>query len=113
MKINNKIKEIAKWIKKKNKEDIKNKIDPIYSIKNGSWYANEEMFDDVEELMIAVGETFYEKGLKQFPKEIKKLQEDVDKVVTKGCLGTSANCYLIKREINKVIKKRFGEIKNA
>ena len=56
--------QIKKWIEKRNKEDIKCELNPIYSIKVGSPYANEEMFNDVEELMIAVAETFYDFGKK-------------------------------------------------
>ena len=63
--------DIEKWIKNKNKEDIKNKINPIYSIKIGSPYECNEMFEDVEELMIAVAETFYNKGLKENEEDLK------------------------------------------
>ena len=97
MKINNKIKEIEKEIeevellKRKSKTEIEFNIKKEYLLKQRTKL----------------------KLLKRFQKEIKELQEDVDKVVTKGCLGTSANCYLIKKEINNTIKKRFGEIKNA
>ena len=107
MKINNQIKEIKKWIKKKNKEDIKNELNPLYSIKIGSWYASEELFEDVEQLMIAVGETFYEKGLKQFQKEIKEFQEDL-----KFCAHESNGEKLL--ELNFVlekIKNKFGVMK--
>ena len=38
---------------------------------------------------------YFEKDVKEF---IRRLKEEI----TKGCMGTSANCYLIKKEIDKL-----------
>ena len=67
-------KEIKKWIQDKNKKDTKNNLNPIYSIITGSPYECKEMFNDVEELMIAVAETFYEKGKNEIEKITKELK---------------------------------------
>jgi len=63
-------KEIEKFIKEHNKEDVNYMIDPLYSIKNGSWYANEEMYRDIEELLVATGIVSAKKAMKKQKKDI-------------------------------------------
>ena len=97
---------IEKWIKEKNKEDVKNELNPIYSIKIGSPYAEKEMYEDVEQLMIAVGTTFYNKGIeeakeiveKEFPHNwLDSILEGIK--VPCGCPEIEALCFKIKKRI--------------
>ena len=121
-------KEIERWIKKKNRDDIKKKLNPIYSIKTGSWYKSEEMFEDVEDLMIAVGTHFYNKGktkatksLKAKVEELKEENNEIEKIMfdsffikkkdrNKKTIDIIKN-YNWLQQTNKTLTKQIEELK--
>ena len=67
------IDKVLKLQKKQNLFDLKNKIDPLYSIKIGSHYDSKQMYGDVEELIDAVAKISAQKALsmKDEQKDIK------------------------------------------
>jgi len=80
--------EVLKNQRKKNKEDIKNGLNPLYSIAIGSLYECNEMLMDTEELIDAVALTNFNYGLKKakedFIKKINKLFKEEDNIISKA-----------------------------
>lgn len=70
-------------VRKRVKADIKNELDPLYSISIGSWYDYREMLQDVTDLMIAENSLGITEGKKLIANEeirfLFDLGFDVDK----------------------------------
>jgi len=106
--------ELEREVRKRIKEDIKSKLNPLYSISTGSWYANKEMIDDVTEIMIAENLIGFDKGkqsaLNQFEDEVKdkveKLKEVISNVMAVGDYSTWAG---LEEQTLKEVDKIFGD----
>ena len=66
-----------KEVRKRIKEDIKNELNPLYSISIGSWYSEKEMLEDVSQLMIAENDVGFQAGKSQAIQEVKKLLNEI------------------------------------
>jgi len=40
--------------------------------------------------------------------KIQNAQRRLKEVITENCMGTSANCYVIKKELDKIFLEEFG-----
>ena len=52
--------------------------------------------------------TLNEEHAYYYPEEkVKKVAKEIKEVVTQGCMGTSANCYEIKKKIDKILGEKL------
>jgi len=106
--------ELEREVRKRIKEDIKSKLNPLYSISTGSWYANKEMIDDVTEIMIAENLIGFDKGkqsaLKQFEDEVKEKVEKLKDDTNKYYSQSDGDVYgFTRKEFIEIIDKIFGD----
>lgn len=78
-------KEVLREQRKKNNEDVKLELNPLYAIKVGNPYESEEMFRDITELIEAVAIHNFKKGVKNTIAEVEELMGEVD--LTGGSYG--------------------------
>lgn len=57
--------------------------------------------------------TTIKKATQLFEEDLDNLMEKLKEEITKGCMGTSANCYLIKKEADKITKEYKNKLKEA
>jgi len=95
-----------KEVRKRIKEDIKNELNPLYSISIGSWYSEKEMLEDVSQLMIAENDVGFQAGKSQAIQEVKKLLDEF-----KSKLEQASNINITAELLNRAMETNFDKQK--
>ena len=87
------------------KQDIKNELNPLFSISIGSWYSEKEMLEDISQLMIAENSLGYNQALQE---RLKELDEDILwlKKFKSFLFGSPYDSELVKQKLAHKIEQR-------
>lgn len=70
---------------KRNRFDVENRLNPLFSITIGSPYESREMLRDVEELLIAASVTGAREAMKEMLEAVEKMDEEWEQKIIEHC----------------------------